>query len=161
MNGAIDFWTIVILSNAPPNPREFVLHYSEILRSLVIVIRAILGKTHDSDPVLEGASLDRMTKDCQQLQDAFLVLEQFRTLPLDETRSATVVIAEVYHDLRDAIRQLGQTLGLSISYWQSHDKESDASYQRILDHLFDQLCYERETGIYSAAVYPARSRQAK
>jgi hypothetical protein len=161
LDGAVDFWTIVILSNAPPNPRDFVLHYSEILRSLVVVTRAILGKTHDADPVLERGLLDRMTSNCQKLQDAFLVLEQFRTIPLDEIRPATVAIAEVYHDLREAIHQLGQTLGLSISYWQSHGQESQDYHQRILGNLFDQFSYERETGDAAAAVYPVPSRQTK
>jgi len=160
LDGALDFWTIVILSNAPQNPRDFVLHYSEIMRSFVVVTRAILGKRHQADPILERDSLDRMARNCQKLQDAFLVLEQFRTLRLDDVRQATIALAEVYTDLHEAIRQLGHTLGVAISHWQPQRQEQEHYYQGILRNLFDQFCYERETGASAAAVYSVPKRQA-
>lgn len=152
LDGAIDFWTLVCLGHFPPDPREFILKNGDTMRALVIVTRGFLGSVPSSRARPIHDLLDRMAAACQKLQNAFLVLEQFRAVPLEEVRLATQAVAEVYGDLHESIRQFGEAVGLSISYWHNRKPERNEYFRKILDGLFNTFAHERETGALAASL---------
>lgn len=144
LDGAVDFWTLVCLGRLGPDPRGFLLHHGEAVTSLVVVTEDFLGGTAQGSSEAVRNLLGRLAANARKLQDAFLTLEQFRGLPLEEVRSATTAVAAAYNDLRDTIPRLGEALGVPISCWQGRGLDRDAYYQDILQRLFDLFRHERE-----------------
>jgi hypothetical protein len=143
LDGAIDFWTLVCLGRVAPDPQGFLQHHSEAVKALVIVIEDLLTATSQSSREEVPTLLGRMRADVRKLQGAFLALEQFRRLELEEIRSATMDIADAYNDLRDSIPRLADALSVSVSCWQSRPPDREAYYQGILHQLFDLFRDER------------------
>jgi hypothetical protein len=151
LDGAIDFWTLVCLGNFPDG-KGFLLKNSEALRSLVIVIGGFLPELAAAKARLVHTLLEQMGTACQRLQNAFLVLQQFRIVRLDEVRAATDVVVEVHANLRQLIWQLGEALGLSISYWKGRTPEREEYIRKILAGLYNQFAHEVQTGELAAAL---------
>jgi hypothetical protein len=143
LDGAIDFWTLVCLDKFPFDRRGFLRKHGEILRSFLVVTEATLAKGQRADRESVRRCLGTMSAACEKLEQAFTVLEQFRTVPLDAVGAATEALKEAYNEIRDSIRQLGQTLGVSISYWQDRTPEREEYVQKILHGLFALFCNER------------------
>jgi hypothetical protein len=142
LDGAVEMWSLVCLGPLVTDRRGFLLHYGEILRAHALVAQALLPQAGLSGDEAIRRQFDTLVEGCRQLQDAFLVLEQFRVLPLEEVRNATESVAELYRRLRAVIRQLGDDLSLAISYWQNRAPERDKYYQDILHRLFELFCHE-------------------
>src|SRR5438128_501855 len=81
LDGAIDFWTLVCLGTFTPDRRGFLQDHWETMHGLVLVTRALLQEAGlgNGEPVC--SCLEAMAVNSQKLHDAFLTLEQFRTIP--------------------------------------------------------------------------------
>jgi hypothetical protein len=139
LHGAVDFWPLVCLGRLGSDPRGFLLHHSEVVKALVVVIKDLLAGMAQGNLEMVWNLLSRMAGDTRKLQESILVLEQFQSLPLEEVRVATMGVADAYNDLRDAIPRLGDALGVPVSCWQ----DREAYYQGILHRLFDLFRHER------------------
>lgn len=146
MDGAVDFWPLVCIESLVPDRRQFLQYNGDSMRALVIVIRMLLAEAHRANDEPVATLLDRLTDLCQKVQGAFVVLEQFRTVPLQELRSATDALTEAYQDMHGAIAELANTLGFQPSYWPAHTAKWRDYFHKILVGLFDQLRHERESG---------------
>jgi hypothetical protein len=156
LDGAVDLWTTVCIGSIPPDPRAFILRNSEVLHSHTVVVRTFLAEARLADQEPQHGLLSTMEIACTQLRNAFLVLADFRTVPLDQLRSATETVAEAHRSMREAIRQLADSLGFSLSYLQGRMPEQDEYLQQIRRGLFDLFCHER--GVGQAAVIPDAPR---
>jgi hypothetical protein len=152
LDGAVDFWTLVCLGPLPTDRRGFLLEHCELTRALVLVAKSFLAEARLASTPEVHPLLVRLTASCQRLQAAFLALEQFRSVSLDELRSATETIAEVYNSMREAIRQLGDAIHLPVGYWQGRTPEREDYFRKILAGLFNQFRHERETGELAASM---------
>jgi hypothetical protein len=141
LNGGLDVWTLVCLGDFSPDRRAFIRDKCEVMRSLVVVTKAILAEAQQTGKEPMRILLDKLAVFCQKQEQAFLVLAECRTVPLHEVRAATEAVAEVYTGLREAIRQLGEALDVPISFWQTQTAESESYFQRILRGLFDQFAH--------------------
>jgi hypothetical protein len=147
LHGAVDFWTTVCLGQVPPDPRAFVLREAEILRSCVVVTRAVVGRTQPADPERERL-LQGMYNSCQALQAAFLDLADFKNIELEQIRSATQTVGKAYMSLRQAIERLGLSLDLTLSE-KTMTPERAEYFEKVLRGLFDLFRDEREAGASS------------
>src|SRR6185437_235148 len=143
LDGAVDFWPLVCLGRIGSDPRGFLCHHGEAIKSLVVVTEDLLAGTTEGGSEAVGDLLAHIVADVRKLQDGFLALEQFHSLPLEEVRSATVALADAYNDLRHAISQLGDALGVVVSRWQGRSSDVEAYYQGILHRLFELFRHER------------------
>jgi hypothetical protein len=150
VQGAVDLWTLVCIGRIPPDPRAFVLREAEILRSHIVVARTIVGRDRLADQG-QHRLLESMYASSQELQDAFLILADFRRVSLEQVRSATETLSRVYTDLRKAVGDLAQSLNLSLASAARLTPEREEYYQRNLRGLFDQFRRERETAFLSTA----------
>jgi hypothetical protein len=140
LDGVIDFWTLVAIGRNVPDPNGFLREHGNILRSLIVVAQAILGGQADE----KVASLfGTLTRELEKLLGAFLALERFRTLPLDDVRAATQALSAAYNGVRLGVRQLAVELGFGGLAAGDASQEKDAHLQGILQRLFELCCQER------------------
>jgi hypothetical protein len=156
LGGAIEIWTPVCLENLVPDRHDFLAENCDIMRSLAVVIRALLAEAGLANHEPVRSHLERMSVACQKLQTAFFVLEQFRQVPLEDLRSATEALTEVRRDLYGSVQELAQTLGFQVSYLARLSTESDEYYQRILRGLFELFREARTSKSQQAEVTPVR-----
>jgi hypothetical protein len=151
--GAVDFWTLAAVGPWPGDAEGFLRHHSDILRSLIVATRELLGARAREEPCF--ALLTAMLEQHAQLERTLLALEQHRTLPLDEVRSTTQALADAYHHLDELLRQLGQALGVPITYLEKRTPDQEAHLRGILDRLFDICCAARHSHEPAAATAAA------
>jgi hypothetical protein len=144
LDGAVDFWTLVCLGEFSIDRRRFLVEKTEVLRAFILVAHAFLAEAGLADTAAIHRGIEAMKSGCEKLRTALFVLEQFRTTSPEEVRAATQSVSEVYRDLRESVRQVGQVMNLSISYWQERTPEREEYYQRILGGLYDQFCHARD-----------------
>ncbi len=113
------------------------------MHSLVIVLGELFKGTGWAQAQPVRNLFETLSKASERVQNAFLILEQFHTVPLAEVRRATQELVEGHNQFREAIRQLGQTANVSISYWQGWTAEREEYTQRVLHGLFDYFCHAR------------------
>jgi response regulator RpfG family c-di-GMP phosphodiesterase len=99
-----------------------------------------------------GNLLDTIVNDSRRIRNALFAVEQFHTVLLAEVRRATEELTEAYDHLRETIRGLGQSAGLSVSYGQGQTAEQEEYMQRIAQGLVALFCQAQE------AEQPAASR---
>jgi hypothetical protein len=138
-DGAIDFWTTVCLApdGVLPAPREFVAANGEILRSFAVSLRAVLAEAGLAEEEPVRGLLAATAAACRRIEEATLLLAQFRSARLTDVRAATESLAEGHAALLSAVRQVGEALGCSVAYWQQRTAERERHYQQILHGLFD------------------------
>lgn len=146
LDGALDFWTLVFLGDFQVDHRAFFTQRAGELRALVGQVGDVLsrGGASDGEPIhthLRAAALA-----CDKLERAFLVLDQFRVLPLEAVQLATSAVAEVYTDLRTAIFGIGHAAGVSVHYWEGTRAEQETYFQKILNGLYDHCLRGRGAG---------------
>ncbi len=143
LDGAIDFWTVVCLSEALPR-RAFIERHATNLQAAVAEVEAILRRSQADVGPVRGL-LSELVGGCTKLRDAFLILAQHETLPQEAVRLATTALTEVYDDLRQAIREIGQAANVSVGYLENRTAEAQSHLCRILDGLYEQFRQQRET----------------
>jgi methyl-accepting chemotaxis protein len=153
LDGAVDFWTLVCLGEFPIDRRRFLAEKTETLRAFILVAQAFLAEAGLADAAAIHRRLEGMKSACEKLAAAFFVLEQFRAKSPDETRAATRAVNEVYGELRELIRQVGEAMSLSVSYWQGRTPEREEYYQRILRSLDEKFSHAR--GNAASALAPS------
>jgi len=141
LNGAIDFWTIVCLGTMPIDRRSFLLDKSQQLCSVCAEIGDVAGASFGKQFI--DPSVQRMQADCRRLQNAYLVLEQFRTANLQELRTATDTIRESYHSLRQSVDAVANKLKLDSPEPLVLNAERTLYFAKIVDNLFDVAYQER------------------
>jgi hypothetical protein len=143
LDGALDLWTLVCLGEFPIDCRRFMAEKTETLRAFIVVAQAFLAEAGLADNAAIHRNIEDMKAACEKLTAAFLALERFRTMSPEETRAATHAVSEVYCQLRECVRQVGQAMNLSVSYWQGRTPEREEYYQRILRGLDEQFSHAR------------------
>lgn len=140
-DGALDGWTLVCLApvGMMPCPHDFVSKQVDILRSLAIVLQAVVATAVPFNREGVFPLLEAIIEDCQELGEVFGVLEEFRARPLPELRTATNTLAQLYTRFWESLRVVDHELGGASAYLQSRTPERVAYYQGILDGLFDLL----------------------
>jgi len=142
LDGAIDMWTVVCLGSLPTDRRGFLLHYGGVVQAFVAVTEAVTAEIPRARDEQVSHRLEAIAAGCRAFQNAFLTLECFRTLPLEEVRETTEKVATLYNQIREEIRQLGNHLGISLTYWEGRIPEREEYHQKILRGLFDQFRHE-------------------
>jgi hypothetical protein len=143
LGGAVDFWTLVAICHFPPDPRGFLLHYGDILRSMTVVAREFVKNHKDKGsayPLLRD-----MVTECTTFQEIFLKLEAHLTLPHTEVRSLTEAIAATYYRLLGLLQELSKEVGIQLPYLERQCGDSEDYFRGILDKLFDYCCRERQS----------------
>jgi hypothetical protein len=142
-DGALDFWAAVALlpDGVGIDRPGFLSRHGETLRSLVVVLRALLAGAG-----LPGTrpAVDRVASACGEFLAAFGTLERFREAPAEGVRSAVESLGCAHRDLIVAIQDLGEAAGCPASYWQQRTPERTAYYESILSGLLDQLRHVRQ-----------------
>jgi hypothetical protein len=147
LNGAIDFWTLVCLGQFPPDPQGFIRKYGAELAAAVESLGVQLARPNlDRDAHIHDW-FTQISAGCQQFQEAYLILAQFREVPLSEVQRAAETVGRIYADLQEWIRQLGTYLGVPLSYRKDGPKKSEreAYYQQMLNRLFDLFRQELQS----------------
>jgi hypothetical protein len=144
--------TLVCLGQVPVDRRAFLVQRIGDLTGIVDELRQLLTPPDvpvggDIAPLLRG-----MANVTETLREAFLVLEQFRSLPAEAVRLATRAIADGYWSIRVQVQCIGMCLALPIRYWEGSRAERESYYQGILDGLYDRCCQERDTAFHPSAV---------
>jgi hypothetical protein len=101
-----------------------------------------------------GFVLDRMKDQCEQLENAFLVLERFRSVSLDELRAATDSIRKTYLVLQESALVMVRLLGLNAPDSLALNRVRAIYFHDILDKLFETACLQRTTAAPIAAGNP-------
>jgi hypothetical protein len=145
LNGAIDFWTAVCLGSMPIDRKDFLREKSVELQSLLGVLANIVGtsfKQHHLDGVLTS-----MRGQCNQLADAFFVLEQYDLVSEEELQAATATIAECYGELRKGLDAVVSAIGVEPPEGLKLNPDRSAYFANILDGLFDMAVNQRRNGM--------------
>jgi hypothetical protein len=149
LNGAIDFWTVVCLGTMPIDRRNFLLEKSKKLRAALEEIASVVVINLQQQDL--GIVLDSMKNQCHELENAFLVLERFRTVNLEELHAATDAICKTYLVLRESAMALVGTLGLDAPDSLALNPERAIYFAGILDKLFETARLQRTTAAPEAA----------
>jgi hypothetical protein len=137
-DGALGFWTTVCLAPDGSLPAaDFVAANGEVLRSLVVTLRAILAEAGLAGEEPVHGLLAAMAAACRRIEEALLLLARFRSIPLADVREATQSLAEAHADLLSAVRQVGEILGCSVAYWRQRTPERERHFQQVVQRLFD------------------------
>jgi hypothetical protein len=139
LDGAVDTWTSVGWLNSP-YCQEFLWKNVDILRAILTVTAAFWQPATDEVHSL----LKSMLTSYGTLASAFQVLEHFRTCEIEELRTATGELAQVYSKWHEAIRQLAKTIDLEVTYLHTRTPERQEYFKNILNMLFELCCTERE-----------------
>jgi hypothetical protein len=141
LDGAVDFWTVVCLNSDLVYRQEFVRKNLEELRAFLTVTRALVpARWEEAGPLLK-----EMSTSCATLGNAFEVLGQFQTAGIEDLRSATNDLIEVYSTWWETIRRFAQASRLDIGYLRERTPEREEYLQSILRRLFDLACSVRAT----------------
>lgn len=143
IDGAIDFWPLVCLGSFPTDRRGFLSKHQAAVGAAVAGARAVLAEAAVAEVEPVRGLLDSLAERCQRFGSAFFALEQFRTLPLDEVRSAADGIADGYAGIREAVLQLGRAAGVPVAYWEGARAGREEYFQSILRGLFATCRHER------------------
>ncbi len=142
LNGAIDTWTLVCLGSIPhPNCRSFLINNADQLRSTLVVMKGVVANSFSHQNL--QPRLKCMIEECETLSTAFLKLERFRTIDVEEIRSAVEVIRTLYHSLRANAQQIIEIVGIESPDALTLNPERQAYFSRILAGLFDLAIKER------------------
>lgn len=69
LDGAIDFWTLVCLGRAGPDPRGFLLHHGETVKSLIVVTEDLLAGTAQGSAESVRDLLGRLSANARRFQE--------------------------------------------------------------------------------------------
>jgi len=136
--GAIEFWTLVCLSQSElGNPKIFVDRQWIDLRERIQELRERLSEAdHESSPAAQEqvAKLASVAAEVREVFDYFIDVTSVTQKDLE---AAVLKLAHIWQDVRMRIWLLGALIPLSQPPALSLEKE--AYYQNILDALFDQF----------------------
>jgi hypothetical protein len=143
IDGLIDMGTLVCLGQLPVDRQTFLARRLDEVRELITTLRQVVGVDGTQDPQMLAPLLSGMVAVEESLRDAFVVLEQFRSLPAEAVHLATRAIANGYRGIRVQIQCLGHALGIPVLYWEGERAKREDYYKKILDGLYDLCCRER------------------
>jgi len=145
-DGALDTWSLICLGSdgLVIDRQGFLIQQIEIMRSHVVVLRAMLARFGMADTKPTHALLDAIAEACQQLGAAFLVLEQYRSVPLLEVNSAIQELARAYQQLKSSLKSLKNVVGNPSDNGQGQPPKQESYYQGILAGMFEQFRKARE-----------------
>jgi len=140
--GSIESWTLVCLARRElGDPTEFIDRQWMDLREQIQKTRSALqdGENSASEPVLEQVA--KLLKISAELRETFDFFINANRVAEKELEAAIVKLAQIWQDVRMRVWLLGALIPLPDLT--ALPTETEASYQTILDGLFDQFLAAR------------------
>jgi len=134
LDGALDIWTVVCLSQSAEAARVFLDRQVEIVRSLNVVLRTCLSEMPSGNAASHELE-DEMSQYCAKLEATFGVLRRHRELSPGQVQEAAQGLLRLHREFQEAIQQVAAVVEIQLFYFRNVSDERREHFDRIRRNL--------------------------